>query len=416
MRLDLVLDRRLVRTVLRSVVAIICWRNRAHGLVLAELGAYITSPEHAPAGTKRLSNLLRSAKWRGRAIEQYLWQQATARVEAAGAPVYAAWDESVLEKPESAATPALCPGRSSKAGRLAKSKVGYFQRLERPLMVRGLHWLGLVVLAADVPPTLASLRWWSSERGQQRDVRRREARHLLVEVAGRWGQSVVHLFDRGHATTYWLQELSFFQLRFVVRWPSRYHLYGPASQERPAWHLTRGKRAWSRRQLWDGRRHCWRTVGVLAVPVQHPSSARQLWLVVARRGNGESPWYLLTSEPTRTPEEAWAVVSAYAKRWAIEQIWRVGKAELALESPRLWTQERRQKLLLLASLAYAFLLSLCTTALQPLVRAVLRHGCHRTGKRNRACTVPLYRLRSALSRLWLAYPPKLPLVQCESPG
>jgi hypothetical protein len=94
-RLDLVLDRRLVRTVLRRVVAIICWRNRAHGLVLAELGAYITSPAQAPAGTKRLSNLLCSAKWTGRVIEQYLWQQATARVEAAGASVYAAWGQVV---------------------------------------------------------------------------------------------------------------------------------------------------------------------------------------------------------------------------------------------------------------------------------------------------------------------------------
>ena len=68
-RLDLVLDPRLVRTALRAIVATICWRNRAHGLILAELGAYITSSAHAPAGTKRLSNLLRSAKRTGLAIK-----------------------------------------------------------------------------------------------------------------------------------------------------------------------------------------------------------------------------------------------------------------------------------------------------------------------------------------------------------
>jgi hypothetical protein len=290
--------------------------------------------------------------------------------------------------------------------------VGYCQRLERPVMVRGLHWLGLVVLGADTPPTLASLRWWSNARA----AKRRALRALLVAVAGRWDQRVVHLFDRGYASRFWLQEVCFVPLRFVVRWPARYQLYGPDGQERPAWHLTRGKRAWGQRRLWDGRRRCWRTVGVLAVPVQHPSSARPLWLVVARRGAGESPWYLLTSEPAATLAQAWAVVGAYAHRWTIAQVWRAGKAEFALESPRLWTAERRQKLLLLATLAYAFLLSLCTPACRPLVQAALRLGCHRTGRRNRARTVPLYRLRSALSHLWLAHPPPRGLFPFESPG
>ena len=59
------------------------------------------------------------------------------------------------------------------------------------------------------------------------------------------------------------------------------------------------------------------------------------------------------------------------------------------------------KLLLLACLAYAFLLHL----LDPSFAALLRNWCHRTGKRYRAVAAPLYRLRSALSRLWQAAPP-----------
>jgi hypothetical protein len=46
------LDVRLVRTFLATLFAIVQWRNRAHGLLLSELGAYLTSPERAPAGTK----------------------------------------------------------------------------------------------------------------------------------------------------------------------------------------------------------------------------------------------------------------------------------------------------------------------------------------------------------------------------
>ena len=64
--LDEHLDVRLVRTFLSCIALFIQFRNRAQGLLLSELGAYLTTPEHAPAGTKRISNLLRSTKWGSR--------------------------------------------------------------------------------------------------------------------------------------------------------------------------------------------------------------------------------------------------------------------------------------------------------------------------------------------------------------
>jgi hypothetical protein len=83
---------------------------------------------------------------------------------------------------------------------------------------------------------------------------------------------------------------------------------------------------------------------------------------------------------------------------------RYNKSELASESPRLWTWERREKLLLLVTLCYAFLLSLLAEELTAVRSWLLRHFCHRTGKRGRESSAPLYRLRAALSRLWLAHP------------
>ncbi len=127
--------------------------------------------------------------------------------------------------------------------------------------------------------------------------------------------------------------------------------------------------------------------------------------MVARRGQGQEPWYLLTSEPVETAADAWRVVYAYVRRWEIEVSWRYGKSELALESPRLWSWDRRQKLLLLATLAYAFLLSLLRADQASVRTWLLRYWCHRTGKRSQEALAPLYRLRSALSRLWLAYAP-----------
>jgi len=77
--LDQRLDRRLVSTFLAALIAIVEWRNRTHGLLLSELGAYLLTPEQAPAGTKRLSNLLRSERWKASLLADWLWQHLSRR-------------------------------------------------------------------------------------------------------------------------------------------------------------------------------------------------------------------------------------------------------------------------------------------------------------------------------------------------
>src|SRR5438034_8331442 len=80
--LDKALDKRLVRTFLQTVQVIITFRDRANGLLLSELGGYLLSPQQAPAGTKRLSNLLHSSKWGSWIIEWFLWQRASQQLSA----------------------------------------------------------------------------------------------------------------------------------------------------------------------------------------------------------------------------------------------------------------------------------------------------------------------------------------------
>ena len=81
----------------------------------------------------------------------------------------------------------------------------------------------------------------------------------------------------------------------------------------------------------------------------------------------------MTSEPIRCAEDAWRVVFAYARRWQVEMAWRYSKSELAMESPRLWFWENRLGLLLMVTLAYAFLLSLLDPARQGLRQWLLRY-------------------------------------------
>jgi hypothetical protein len=128
--------------------------------LLSELGAYLLTPAQAPAGTKRLSNLLRSSHWRASLLVDWLWQQADARVQAlraSGEEALLGWDGSVLEQPATRKNDDRCAVRASKARRRKRIRPGFFKPPGgRPIGVPGLHWLGLLVLGRSGTPTVAA--------------------------------------------------------------------------------------------------------------------------------------------------------------------------------------------------------------------------------------------------------------------
>lgn len=416
--LDQRLDRRLVSTFLATLIAIVEWRNRAHGLLLSELGAYLLTPQQAPAGTKRVSNLLRSEHWKASLLADWLWKQAQARVQAlqhTGDHPLLLWDGSVLEKSETVKHPDLCAVRSSKARRLKRIRPGFFNPPGgRPICVPGLNWLGLLILGRSGAPTVAAMRWWT-KRGERTSDQQTELRSLLRQSVTAWGRTVLHIWDREFASAAWVCQMIDTNSRFVLRWKKRNKLLDGWGEVRKAWEITRGKRSWEYRYVRDSHTGEQHKVGVVASCVTHPAHPQPLWLVVARPGRHLEPWYLLTSEPIRSVEEAWAVVFAYGRRWQIECAWRYSKSELAMESPRVWSWERREKLLLMVTLIYAFLLSLLASEWEELRNWLLRGWCHRTGKRSREVAAPLYRLRAVLSRLLGAHP-GTPLRPSLNPG
>ena len=402
-RLDEHLDSRLVRTLGATVEVLLQNRYHGSGLLLSELGAYLMSPEQAAAGTKRLSNLLRSKRWSAESLNEYLWEHAGQRLRdwiSRQRDPLAIWDGSVWEKPESIALEGLGSVVSSRAKRLKRIRKGYYNPPGGPpVVVPGMHWLGLLLSGTGSAPVLAAMRWWTN-RGERAEEQRNVERSLLEKCAAAWGKAVLHVFDRGYAGAPWLEALARAEARFVMRWKKGNHLQDLLGDEAPAWMLVRGKKTRQSRMIRDQDGQLSRR-GVLAVPVRHPAYPGPLWLVVSRRGNGHEPWYLLTSEVADTPAAMWKIVFAYARRWQIEMTWRFGKTELAMQSPRLWSWDNRLKLLLIVSLVYAFLLSLLDPLLKPLRDILLERFCHRTGKRSRVCPTPLYRIRIALSYLWL---------------
>ena len=319
------------------------------------MGAHILSPAQAPAGTKRLSNLLRSPKWSHTLLEKFLWRRAgqeLTRLEGAGQAALAIWDESVLEKPESIALEGLCPVRSSKAARLKRIKPGYYNPPGGPpVFVPGLQWLTVMLAGMQGPPCLAAMRWWTS-RG-----------HLASSGGNRPHPSSPSAPKAGGEGWYTSSTGDMPGLPGSGNW---WHTKPDSSCAGPpatAW--PTGKAA-SRLAHHPGQTLLTgdlglaganRKTGIVAVRVRHPQVDEELWLVVSRPGRGRTPWYLLTNEPVVTPDEAWRVVMAYARRWQVEMCYRTCKTDLAMESPRLWFWENRLKLLLMVSLVYAFLLA-----------------------------------------------------------
>jgi len=408
--LEKTLDRRLVRTVLGLLQVMLVLRHDRYGLLLSELGGYLLGPGHAPAGTKRISNLLRSRRWSHVVIDGHLWQQAERRVQslrALAGDALVVWDESVVEKPESLASEGLCAVRSAKAHRLNRIKPGYYNPpTGRPVFVPGFQWLAVMVVGVAGAPTLAAMRWWT-RRGEHATDLASVAEALLRQCAQAWGRRVLHLFDRGYGSGPWLGRFFQADIRFVVRWRNSYHLTDGKGTRSPG-DMCRGRRSLDSRLLYNPRRREERRVGLLYFPVSHPQfPGTPLWLVVARP-KGQPAWHFLTNEPIQTKEDAWRIVLAYRRRWQVETAFRFLKSELAIESPRLWFWHNRLKLFALVALVYAFLISLLVDRI--LCHSLFKNWCHRTGKRHSQAAVPLYRLRSAIARLWLTHlTPLLPI-------
>jgi hypothetical protein len=233
--LDDLLDKRLVRTFLQSLVAIIRQRNNPQALWLSELGSYLEGYEQAPsaaAGTKRVGNLLRSLKWTGKTIDAFLLVKADEKVEqlkAQGERILCLWDGSVVEKAESEKADGLCPVLSSKAKRRGRTKRGLIFNWPalRPVRVMDMQWTAALVVGMAGLPQLALSHWWTT-RGH-RASKLRETEEELRRIAVRhWGPLLVHIFDRGYASGPWLRVLGKYRARFIIRWIKRHVFITPA--------------------------------------------------------------------------------------------------------------------------------------------------------------------------------------------
>lgn len=400
--LDKKLDKRLVRTFADLFISIVRFRNRSFGLLLSELGSYVSHATKAPAGTKRISNLLRSKKWSHDFIETYFLSMGVERsraLKSKGKQVLFLWDDSVVEKPESWFVEGLCPVGSSKAKRLTRVKPGYYRPPGERICVPGFEWSSVLMTTLDTVPALVMMRWWST-RGKERTDRQSTFLLMLKALCKVFKDNVLHVLDRGFASAWVLEKFFRFEQKFLIRWIKSHLLLDKEGVSRRVSRFFTPKQARESRLIIDTHRNNLRRVKLFYTSVYHPDFPdRELTLITCKSVNqGFEPVHLLTNQAVTKNAEAWKLVFSYMRRWLIEQTFRYNKSELALESPRLWYWKNRLKLMAIVSLVYDFLLQMLRNW-SSMAWVTINTWCPRTGKKLANVRVPLYRLRTALQAI-----------------
>lgn len=399
------IDTRLARTFFDLFIAILSFRNRSMGLLLTELGGYVSGFKSAPAGTKKISNLLRCKGWTHQLIDNFFFNRGKERIEGLtkeGKRPLLLWDDSRIEKPESWFLQGLCSVYSSKASRLTKIKPGYYTPPGTRIHVPGYKWTGIILSNLGGVPSVFHMAWWTT-RGVHKEWGSNIIYRMLRKVNQEIGSLALHVLDRGYASIKMLEWLTTFKQRFLIRWKVNHLLINEHGVTKKTHLVARSYKGKDSQIVWDKERKKSKRITVAWAPVTHPELPdNQLYLVIVRdKNNFNSPMYLLTDLVIENEEQAWEICFSYIHRWEIEQAFRCCKSELAMESPRLWFFQNTLKLLAIVSLVYDFLLRMLRNW-KAWTEQLFANWCPRTGNRYRLAKIPIYRLRAAVANCMLA--------------
>lgn len=260
----------------------------------------------ATAGTKRLSNLIRSLKWSVLQIDRYLLEKADEEVKKLrkqGKRVLCIWDGSVIEKPESEKREGLCPVVSSKAKRLHRSKKGvvFNPPLKKPMTVTGMYWTGMLITGMQGVVNVAMMCWWTT-RGVYATKTQQQEEDLLRVCVRKWGDILTHVFDRGYSSGPWLQVLQSLRVKFVIRWKKGHLFLNAKGEEKKLWQIGQGKKYLGHKEIRDMDTGEKMLCDLWWAPIRHSQYAYQLYLVKFRIKT--NIWYLVTNETMKREEQA----------------------------------------------------------------------------------------------------------------
>ena len=241
------------------------------------------------------------------------------------------------------------------------------------------------------------MTWWTT-RGKFKEDPDNIIFRLLRKIHHHIGSAVVHVLDRGYAQEKMIRYLFHFNQDFIIRWKKNHLLHHSEKGLKKTHLLSRSFRGKKSKIVRDKIRKKRKHITIDWTLVSHPQYLdNQLFIVIVRdKNNFNSPMYLLTSIQIENANQAWEVFFSYMHRWEVEQGFRFLKSEMGLESPRLWFWDNRLKLMAIVTLVYDFLLNMIRNW-KSTIQLIFKRWCHRTGKRYRNASIPLYRFRLAIS-------------------
>ena len=395
------LDHRFVKTFFDLFACILINRNQKMTLLLSELGGYIAGFDKAPAGTKRISNLLRCEKWTHHLIDKWLFDRVlnycTTLQQSEKRPLFI-WDDSVTEKHESRVLEGLCSVFSSKGQRLTKIRRGFYQPPKGRICVPGFKWRGMIVSHIGGIPQVGAMSWWTT-RGKFKSPENENLLYRILRDLGKHlGRVGLHVLDRGFANINTLQLFADMKQDLLVRWRTGFYLTHDEKGRKKTHLLARSFKGAGRKIVQDKERKITRHISIAYTKVRRQEIDNQHYtLLIIRDVTGTSkPVYLLTSLHVKDRRMAWEICFSYMHRWEIEQSFRFIKSELGIESARLWFFENRLKLMGIVSLVYDFILRMLR-GFWDSCKAILARWCHRTGSRYQLTSIPAYRIRAAFA-------------------
>ena len=187
------------------------------------------------------------------------------------------WDGSVLEKPESSTVEGLCPVISSKAKRLNRSRKGLICNMPaaRPGMVTGMQWSAALIAGMAGPVKVALMTWWTT-KGDYATKLRKQEEEMLRTCVRKWGDLLVHVFDRGYASGPWIQLLQSLRVKFVIRWIKKHYFFDANGIEKKLWQIGQGKKYFEHKLIADRQSGVKLPCDIWWAPVRHASYASQL--------------------------------------------------------------------------------------------------------------------------------------------
>jgi hypothetical protein len=80
------------------------------------------------------------------------------------------------------------------------------------------------------------MSWWTT-KGEYATKLRKQEEEMLRRCVKKWGNILLHVFDRGYASGSWIQLLQSLRVRFVIRWIKKHHFFGANGKEKKLWQI-----------------------------------------------------------------------------------------------------------------------------------------------------------------------------------